>query len=440
MYKKLILPFILFLMFFLYALVERVSSQPLNIGDRLPEMMLSGLVNFPQQTASLSSFKAKLLIIDFWQTNCGTCVASISKLEALKKEFGDSIKFLMVTPEDERNVSEFLRKRSSFLHITNVIPGVTGDIILHELFPHLLEPHLIWIDEKSVVRYVTGSEEMVPDNIRKFFNNQDLQLREKTDSMLDIAYDQPLFTNPSVAGKFPLQYYSILGNYLPLKPGATLMADKSTIKVFNMPIKSMYQIAYDDCANNINGVIGIAPNRTFLEVPDTTKYVMEVNSRQVTANMYCYELVAPTTSRDTLRMLMREDLKRYFNLEARMEKRKITCLVISADDTTLLSANSTVKRFGKGYNMYSVDAPNEPFWEFIFGLAFDYLVRSPYPILDETGIKGKVNLHFDAKMDDWKSIATGLKKYSVKMRLEEREIPVLVIKEKTSSILNEVTN
>jgi thiol-disulfide isomerase/thioredoxin len=437
MCRKRTLQKILLFVFLLYSSIERARSQPLNIGDRVPNMVLSGVINYPLEKTTLSSFNAKLFIIDFWQTNCGTCVKSISELEDLKKELGDSIQFLMVTPEDKRKVVEFLRNRSALLHIGNIIPSVTGDTALNKLFPHNFEPHCIWIDGKGLVRYITGSPDITLDNIRKFFNDGVLAVEEKTDSILDYAYDEPLFTNPNVAGKFPLQYYSILGNYLPLKPGAVFMADKSTIRVFDIPIKKMYQIAYDDYANNIRGVTGIAENRTFLDVSDTSKYVFAAHE---TANLYCYELVAPTTDWDSIKIMMREDLKRYFNLQAVMEKRKMICLVISAEDTALLSTNSLGKAYGKGYNMFSVDTHNRPFWAFIYLLAFDYLFHSPYPIIDETGIKGKVNLHFDAKMDDWRSIAAGLKKYKVNMRLEEREIPVLVIREKAAGGLNGITN
>ncbi|HSZ87167.1 MAG TPA: hypothetical protein VK787_14135, partial [Puia sp.] len=137
----------------------------------------------------------------------------------------------------------------------------------------------------------------------------------------------------------------------------------------------------------------------------------------------------PTKNWDSLKMYMQADLKKYFTLDAAMENRKMKCLVLTAEDTSLVSAGNNFPPAGKGYNQFSVDAHNAFYWEFTIALTFQYLIHSPYPFFDETNIRGKVNMNFDADLSDWQSLSNALKKYKMNLRLEERETPVLVIKD-----------
>ncbi len=86
------------------------STPGLNIGDTVPDILLSGLVNYPVKTARLSDFRGKHIIIDFWSTWCGACIHLFPELDSLQKKYKSDLVILAVTSQKEEIVQPFLNK------------------------------------------------------------------------------------------------------------------------------------------------------------------------------------------------------------------------------------------------------------------------------------------------------------------------------------------
>src|SRR6476469_6873036 len=79
-------------------------TQPVTIGERCPDVEIKNIINYKTATARISDFRGKLLLLDFWGTFCGPCVASFPRMDALEKEFANDMQVLPVTFEDKEKV------------------------------------------------------------------------------------------------------------------------------------------------------------------------------------------------------------------------------------------------------------------------------------------------------------------------------------------------
>src|SRR5437899_5174313 len=88
------------------------SSEP-KVGERPPTIGLEKLLQAPEGTkASWAALKGKVVVLEFWATWCGPCVAAISHLNELADQFkGWPVQFIAVADEDEQVVTRFLKRK-----------------------------------------------------------------------------------------------------------------------------------------------------------------------------------------------------------------------------------------------------------------------------------------------------------------------------------------
>lgn len=75
--KKIVLGF-----FFLFAIA--IANAQITIGEQAPEISLPDVKG---NTVTLSSFKGKIVLIDFWASWCGPCRASNPKIVKLYNKY-----------------------------------------------------------------------------------------------------------------------------------------------------------------------------------------------------------------------------------------------------------------------------------------------------------------------------------------------------------------
>ena len=84
--------------------------KPLTIGDKVPDVTIKNIYNYPALQSNLSAFNNKLLILDFMATTCTGCIKLLPHLDSLQKEFGDQIQIFLISYEKRERVINFIKK------------------------------------------------------------------------------------------------------------------------------------------------------------------------------------------------------------------------------------------------------------------------------------------------------------------------------------------
>ncbi len=98
----------------LFVLVFSLTARgQIGPGDTAPPITLEAISNAPDGVESLSwkDFGDKLVLLEFWGTWCGPCVAAIPHLNELAEQVGDRVAFLAVTFEDKAKIDAFRKKQ-----------------------------------------------------------------------------------------------------------------------------------------------------------------------------------------------------------------------------------------------------------------------------------------------------------------------------------------
>lgn len=135
---------------------QKIDIAPFFINDRIPDLPLNNIINYKDSSATLSSFGHKLIILDFWATHCGPCIAMFPKEDSLQKEFEGKIQFVLVTFDEKKTVQKFFHNWDSANDIHLSMPIVTTDRLLRKLFRFQFIPHYVWISPDGTLMAQTS--------------------------------------------------------------------------------------------------------------------------------------------------------------------------------------------------------------------------------------------------------------------------------------------
>lgn len=140
-------------------------------------MELSELFQAPAETPlSSAAFKGKSVVLEFWATWCGGCVAEIPHLNEISDRFKDKpVVFLSVTDEDSDVVRSFLQKRPMRGWV-----GLDANGITFKRYGVIGRPQTILIDAHGFVRMITSPSEVTPESIDRLISGKSVHTVRKT--------------------------------------------------------------------------------------------------------------------------------------------------------------------------------------------------------------------------------------------------------------------
>ncbi|MDB5199262.1 MAG: Peptidyl-prolyl cis-trans isomerase [Chitinophagaceae bacterium] len=395
---------------FLKSDAQEIKS--LTIGDKVPDVVINNIYNYPALQSSLSAFNNKLIILDFMASTCISCLKALPRFDSIQKIYGDKLQIFLVTYEKKDKVVKFLQK-----HNTLKLPIIGEDTILKKYFPHTFISHEVWI-HNGVVKAITGTEYVTAANIEMVLRDKIINWPVKND-IAEFDYNKPLLhPDESVIpyGSYPQNiFYSAFSGYMndiPHRYRLQRDSARQAIKfsLVNKPIIDMYARSYNK---------EFLPGHILLEVRDRRKYVYDRSMYMAewrSKNAFCYEAILPlSTSLISMQEKIRSELDLFLGLHGRTEMRKVNALVLVCTDTSLLPAPVKGRTIPLSSLVYALNKN-------IYGL----------PVMDETGLTRKIKLALDPLLfSNIPHLQEALKKYGLQLVNALRDTEMLVITEPT---------
>jgi len=104
--------------------IRIIKEYPYKIGKTLPNILLKNQID----QVYLNSLKGKIVVINWWATNCAPCIAEIPGLNKLVEKY-DDIEFVSIV-NDKKNLEAFLKKHEfnykNYLGDEDIL-GILGD-------------------------------------------------------------------------------------------------------------------------------------------------------------------------------------------------------------------------------------------------------------------------------------------------------------------------
>lgn len=451
--------FILLFLLFFTSFNVRSQTKVVGVNDILPDIKIKKIVNYKKQAASISDFKGKLLILDFWGTFCAPCVAMFPKADSLQKKFEGKLHFLSVTNEPKKKVVAFLKNMNEIRHVKPI--SVVEDTILTRMFQVSTLPTYVWIDEKGKVIATTGPEEINEKNITAILGGKPTSFdrRTTTNQRKKIKWEQSLYVlnhnflvdsnNPTrePINRKDLISYSIAGKSIPNTEGR-LYFDTAHFGAMNVSVNLLYRFFYSISYYDrpIQGAFDSRRNHLFemqdqkllnqVRKPDEIKAGTKEMAEWIKDNAVSYEIVYPPGLSWKQKMtLIKQDLDRYFakpmGFEAYVEKREDNEVAnLSQSDKRIELETKGDKPFEQ-HDRYSYVQKNMPLSHLIGILNGYYLQDKNVYALDKTDIKINVDLELKCDMANFESINAALNKYGLSFVKARAPIDVLLFKETT---------
>jgi thiol-disulfide isomerase/thioredoxin len=417
-------------------------GKAVGVGERLESYSFRDVMNYKGRgSLNVADFKGKVLILDFWNTGCSSCVASWPKLISLQDRFADSVQVVLVNPRQSRQVvGSLISKRERLLHFKMNMPVVCNDREIEKIFPHTTVPHVVWIDPSGRMRAVTGSGEVNERNLERAIRHSEFPSRGKDVFSTVGNYRKPLFQDENVSDNSKVVWSSVISEFVQgLYPSFRVYSDStvSSVTATNMSVLDMLRYLYagEQLSNGLPAEW--AHSRIRYVGRDSIKYAVYVEGEVQYDRLFSYQLIARRrVSSGQLKRLMISDVERYFGVRSYIKKATVDCLVLTAlDESKFKYSGGEGRFFCDGATLEVNDKTFDELVQYLVG-ATNYYYLS-FPIVNETGYKGKIGgIRIEANVYDPLSLSIAFRKYGIGLSTEKREIELLVVESRQSTFGN----
>lgn len=408
------------------------SSKALSVGDKLPAIHISKILNSTEAVRKIQDNFEKHLIIDFWSPYCSYSVKTFKELDSIQQLFKKDLEIIRVTRQTELDLRKLFAR--SEIASNSKLPLVYSDSTLREFFPIEL-PHQVWVDNKGIIRAIANPQNFTVENVKKLLHNGGLNLLPM-DHFQNFNPAQPLFMQANMSFMNNLEqfsYYTKYINGINQKAGNTIdLITKQVIRraYYNMSVKNLIKLAYDNFGSGEKYGALSDDRRVIYERDNPEKFFIPTDNNELIEwewnNTYCYEIKVLPENADKVQQLMKHDLQRFFNVSVNEETRIVDGYALIISDKNKIPLSSGKGRSLTLYNQKSgiTSVENQLVKQLIKSL--EGKLRNDI-IVDETNFKERILLHYKGK-DNIQEMREELKKFGFDLIPKKVETKVLVIR------------
>ena len=419
-----------------------------EIGKPCTDFILKNVDYYNKKEVTFADFKGKWLVLDFWSKTCISCIQSFPEVNAMQKEFGDRVQFMLVGIQDPKRQIKTMYER--FQSRLNLKLPCAFDSSLSNYWGIINTPHIIIIDDKGIVQARTFKLKRA--DIETFLKggHPDLSVipfvaqRKNAPDIGEqrIPFDdrKPYMVNGNGAkSETEFLFRSVLTKW-----------DQATQYSLNPPIIDMHSIdpSYPKGMVQATGAslsqlylgayfgafywsfvdtsfYGKFSRDVILELADSSLFLPSMNGK----NMFCYSLIMPAekASRENLQKAMQRDLETYFGFNVSIEKRKVFCWRLVAEDGALTKlatkgGEQKIEEILPRVSYKFLNVPMRRFLQYLNQFSQDKI------FVDDTGTRQNIDITTTECLD-LNSMRAFLPKYGLKLVPGEKEMKVLVIRD-----------
>ncbi len=381
------------LLLFLLATASFAAEGP-SVGDVAPPLSADSWLQTPEGAeVSWEALRGKVVVLEFWGTWCGPCVAAIPHLNDLAEKFADEeVVFLSVTFEDEATIRPFLEKRPMRSWI-----GLDRDKSMPTAYGVKGWPTTVLVDKNGKVAAVTYPMSLTAKPLRDMLAGRPptLHFRDREDDRVSPSDADSEEREPAW---FELSIRPSRGE----RASFSVSEHSMTIEGQRLPI--LLPIAYEMRRASI-AIEAELPGEPF-----------DVSIR------------LPRGELDDMRRMLATALEQAFGFEAKLETRTTEVLVMTTGESLGDGLVPTVAKDGSSYSseggngLEAVGIPAES----IAGFFERKLERV---LIDETGLEGRYDVRFRCEAHDADSIrAAAQAQLGLRFHEMQRDVEILVIR------------
>lgn len=431
-----------------------LKAQELEVGDPMPDITLGQIVNNSTGATRFNELKGKLVILDFWDTYCTSCIEGFPRMEKLQHQFGDKIQVILVNRRETKEEVEQRQKERGF-HIPN-LPSIVNAKELAGLFPYKYSGFTAWINPAGTICVKGNSNNNHSRKVQQALDGQVVKFIGLNDEYIDGGISYASKKQPREAAQysafFPFDYdYGPSGTAIIKKVDFAKGTTRNTYINENLLLLTMYAYRHElqQWRSKLlhTGRHFLAPLVFFeLLVRDTLDYstslvdearkdLLRTDENWIRSSV-CYEQVMPmhvTEQED--RKYMQESIRQYLLTHHKatisVQKRKISCYQLVAADPAkplqLVLKNTPPKKEQDQWRQIHGDSTTWTLPQILPSAVFEQTM-----VYDATGYSGAVDFWFPLheQLNTLPKLRQALQKIGLDVKPVEMEIDKIVIEEK----------